>query len=131
MIRMKIATFVARILLGLIFFLFGLNAFVRFLPIPAYHGTAETFLHLLIVTRYIFIVKAIEVVGGALLLARRYIPLALTLLGPVVINIFIFHLLMDRSLLPVAVAILLLWSFLLWRYREYFRQLFVARAKAA
>ena len=128
---MKIVLTIARILLGLIFFLFGLNAFIRFLPIPAYHGTAETFLHLLIVTRYIFVVMALEVIGGALLLVHRYIPLALTLLGPVVINIFIFHLLMDRSLLPVAIIILVLWSFLLWSYREYFRRLFVARANAA
>ena len=128
---MKIVLMIARILLGLIFFLFGLNGFIRFLPIPIYHGAASEFITLLVATRYIFIVKAIEVLGGALLLINRYIPLALTLLGPVVVNIFIFHLLMCRSLLPVAMVVLLLWSFLLWRYREYFRQLFVVRAKAA
>ena len=128
---MKIAIFIARVLLGLIFFLFGLNAFVRFLPIPAYHGTAEAFLHLLIVTRYIFIVKAIEVTGGAMLLARRFVPLALTLLGPVVINIFIFHLLMDRSLLLVAIVVLILWAFLLWAHRKVFLPLLVTHAHAA
>lgn len=125
---MKIVALIVRILLGLVFFLFGLNGFVRFLPIPAYHGAAQEFLQLLISTRYIFAVKAIEVVGGALLLSGLFVPLALTLLGPVVVNIFLFHFLVYRSQLAVPVVIGLLWAFLLWTYRQYFLPLFVQRA---
>jgi uncharacterized membrane protein YphA (DoxX/SURF4 family) len=88
---MKIATLIARILLGLVFFVFGLNPFLHFLPAIMPPGVAGQFLSLLIETHYVYFVGAVQLVGGALLLANRYVPLALTLLGPVIVNILLYH----------------------------------------
>ncbi len=66
-----------------------------------------------------------ELAGGALLLANRYVPLALVLLGPVIVNIFFYHLLMDRSGLIIAIVVIILWGLVALRHRQYFSGLFV------
>ena len=102
---MKIAALIARILLGLIFFVFGLNGFLNFIPMgkmPA--GLAGQFLGVLFQSHYVYVVSALQLVGGALLLVNRYVPLALVLLGPVIVNIFFFHLLMEHTGLPLAIV---------------------------
>ncbi|HKF23942.1 MAG TPA: hypothetical protein VKE93_20380 [Candidatus Angelobacter sp.] len=126
---MKIAALIARILLGLVFFVFGLNGFLNFIPmrqLPA--GTAGQFLAALIASHYVFVVSALQVAGGALLLVNRYVPLALVLLGPVIVNIFFYHLLMERSGLPLAIVVVILWGIVAFRHRQYFSGIFVQRA---
>ena len=75
------------------------------------------------------VVSAIQVIGGALLLINRYVPFALTILGPVIVNILLFHFLM----LPVGwqpgVLTAILWIFLFIHYRQYFSGIFVQRAE--
>ena len=118
---MKIVAMIARILLGLIFLVFGLNGFFNFLPMPPFPaGPGGTFMGVLISTHYFLVVKAIEVTGGALLLVNRRVPLALTLLGPVIVNIFLFHALMERSGLPMAMIIVALWGVLFWANKPAF-----------
>ena len=102
---MNIAALITRILLGLVFFVFGLNGFLNFMPGSLPPGPAGQFLNLLAQSHYGLFVSALQVAGGALLLANRYVPLALVLLGPVIVNIFFYHLLMDRSGLIVAIVI--------------------------
>jgi len=88
---MKIAVLIVRLLLGLVFLVFGLNAFLQFLKgtIPA--GLAGQFLQALFQSHYALATGAVQAVGGALLLINRYVPLALTILGPVIVNILLYH----------------------------------------
>ena len=116
---MKIATIIARGLLGLVFVVFGSNMFLHFLPNPPMAGEAGAFFGALYVTHYLYVIAAVQVAGG-LLLFTRYVPLALTLLGPVIVNILSFHAFMAPSGLPVATVVAALALFLLWAYREHF-----------
>lgn len=125
---MKIAALIARLLLGLVFFIFGLNGFLQFIPAPPLPpGTMGQFVGALVASHFIFVVAAVQVAGGALLLVNRYVPLAMVLLGPVIVNIFFFHLLMDRRGLPLAIVVMILWGILFLRHREHFSGIFVQR----
>jgi putative oxidoreductase len=125
---MKIPALIARILLGLVFLVFGLNGFLHFMNGPLPSGLAGQFLSVLVQSRYDLVVSAVQVAGGTLLLANRYVPLALVLLGPVIVNILFFHLLMDLSGLPYAIVVIILWGVVAFRHRQYFSGLFVQRA---
>jgi hypothetical protein len=126
---MKIAALIARILLGLVFLVFGMNGFLNFIPMgPMPSGLAGQFAGALFQSHYVYIVSALQVVGGALLLVNRYVPLAMVLLGPVIVNIFLFHLLMERTGLPLAIVLVILWLILFVRYRQSFSGIFVQRA---
>lgn len=91
---MKTATLIARILLGLIFVLTGLDGFFGFLPMPAPQGQAAEFMGILVGSGWIYVIKVLELAGGILLLSGRLVPLGLVFLGPLIVNIFIFHLLL-------------------------------------
>ena len=126
---MKIVALIARILLGLVFLVFGLNGFLHFIPMgPMPSGTAGQFIGALFQSHYVYVVSGLQVLGGVLLLVNRYVPLGLVLLGPVIVNIFFFHLLMDRSGLPMAIVVVVLWGIVALRYRQYFSGIFVQRA---
>ena len=125
---MKITALIARILLGLVFVVFGLNGFLNFIKGPLPSGLAGQFLGALMQSHFVFVISAVELAGGALLLANRYVPLALVLLGPVIVNIFFYHLLMDRSGLIIAIVVIILWGLIALRHRQYFSGLFVQRA---
>src|SRR5580692_10769688 len=118
---MKIATIVSRSLLGLIFVVFGANMFLHFIPTPPLpEGPARDFMTALFVSHYVYIVGALQVVGGILLLTGRWTPLGLALVGPVIVNIVSFHALMAPAGLPMAMVVSTLAIFLLWRYRKHF-----------
>ena len=115
---MKFAVLGARIVLGLIFFVFGLNGFLNFLPAPEMSGEAGAFIGALAATGYMFpLIKIVEVVAGALLLGGVLVPFALTILAPITINIVAFHVVLEPSGLPIAIAVLVLNVFLAWAYR--------------
>ena len=118
---MKIATIITRTLLGLIFVVFGSNMFFQFIHMPPPpEGPARDFMMALFVSHYLYVVGALQVAGGVLLLIGRKVPLGLTLLGPVIVNILCFHVLMAPTGLPMAIVVSLLALFLLWRYGEHF-----------
>jgi putative oxidoreductase len=107
---MKIASVIARFLLGLIFLLFGLNGFFHFLPMsPPPSGTAAQFFGALYVSNYLVVIFLLQIVGAILLLLNRYVPLALTLLAPIIVNILLVHLLMAPSGIPLAIVVTMLW----------------------
>ena len=94
---MKIVVLIVRLLLGLVFLVFGLNAFLEFLKGPVPGGLAGQFLQALFQSHYALAIGAVQAVGGALLLMNRYVPLALTILGPVIVNILLYHLLLNHE----------------------------------
>jgi len=113
---------VAQALLGLVFFVFGLNGFFNFLPMPEMEGDAAAYMGGLMAAGYFLpVLKIVEVVAGLLLLIRLYSPLALLLLAPVVVQILLFHVFLDPAGLPMAIVITLLEAYLgLVVYREAF-----------
>jgi putative oxidoreductase len=125
---MKIASLIARILLGLLFLVIGLNGLVPFLPTgPTPSGLAGQFLAALEQSHYALVVSALQLVGGILLLINRYVPLGLTVLGPVIVNIVLFHLFLFRAGLPLAIVVAILWGIVVFRNRRHFSGLFVQR----
>jgi uncharacterized membrane protein YphA (DoxX/SURF4 family) len=123
---MKIAATIARLLLGLIFVVFGVNAFLHFLPMPPMQGLSAQFMGALFASHYLYAIKCFEISGGLLLLIGRYIPLGLTLLGPVIVNILFFHIFLDPSGLPLGIVVAVLALFLLWQNRSAFAGLLKA-----
>jgi uncharacterized membrane protein YphA (DoxX/SURF4 family) len=125
---MRIAALIARILLGLIFFVFGLNGFLHFIPMgPMPTGLAGQYITVMMQSHYLYFVAAVQVVGGALLLIGRYVPLGLTLLGPVIVNILLYHLLMDLKGIPMAIIVTILWAIVAYHNRQYFSGLFAQK----
>jgi putative oxidoreductase len=122
---MKYAILIARILLGLMFAVFGSNAFLHFIPMPPLQGQAGEFIGALLNSGYIYPIAALEVVGGLLLLiGARFVPLGLTLLGPVIVNIVLYHIFLDKEGLPMAGCISIFTLFLIWAYRDKFPAIF-------
>jgi uncharacterized membrane protein YphA (DoxX/SURF4 family) len=120
----------ARIVLGLIFLVFGLNGFLHFLPQPPMSGPPADFIGALAATGYMFpLIKGTEVVAGALLLSGRYVPLALTLLAPVVVNIVGFHAFLAPAGIFLPLLIVALEILLAWAYRAAFRGVLRPRAE--
>jgi putative oxidoreductase len=118
---MKIATIIARVLLGLIFVVFGSNAFLHFLPMPPLpQGVTGEYLHAFFASGYVYVIGGFQVIGGLLLLIGRFVPLGLTILGAIIVNIWCFHLLMAPQGLPPAILVTILELFLVWRYRNAF-----------
>src|ERR1700680_2114471 len=127
---MKIAALIARILLGLLFVVFGLNRFLHFIPTgPLPTGLAGQFATVLMQSHYFVVVAALQLAGGILLLLNRGVPLALTLLGPVIVNILLFHLLMDPKGIGAGIVATVLWAIIAVRVRKYFSGIFVWRAE--
>jgi uncharacterized membrane protein YphA (DoxX/SURF4 family) len=113
---MKITTIIARSLLGIIFVVFGSNMFLNFIHMPPLpDGPAREFMTALFMSHYVYIVGGVQVIGGLILLSGRWVPLGLTLLGPVIVNIVSFHAFMAPEGLPMAFVVAALALFLLWR----------------
>jgi len=126
---MNIAVVVARILLGLAFVAAGVLGFIMINnPPPAPPGLAGAFQDVFFRSRWVLFVDAIELLAGAMLLANRFVPLALTLLGAVIANIIVYHITLAPAGLPLAAIVTVLWSVVAARYRAGFAPLFAARA---
>lgn len=122
---MKYVIHIVRILLGLAFVVFGSNIFLHFIPMPPPPpGDAGAFAGALMRSGYMYVVGGLQLFGGLCLLTGRLAPLGLTLLGPVIVNIVLFHIFFDRSGLPMAIVFALLALFLLWIYRYKFPAIF-------
>ena len=124
---MRIASVVARYLAGLIFLVMGLNGFLHFIPFPPPAGIAGQFMGALYVSHYLWVIFAFQVIAGALLLADRYVPLAVAILAPVIVNILTFHVLMAPSGLPLAIFVAMLWALTFANVRPAFAGLFQSR----
>jgi len=124
---MRTASVIARYLAGLIFLVMGLNGFLHFIPFPPPPGIAGQFMGALYVSHYLWVIFAFQVLAGVLLLVNRYVPLALAVLAPVIVNILTFHALMAPSGLPMAVFVAVLWAVIFIDVRPAFSGLFRSR----
>lgn len=125
---MKVLFTITRYLLGILFTVFGLNGFLNFIhqPPPA-NPVALQFLIAVSTSHYIAVVFALQLIGGILLLAGRFVPLALTILAPVLINILDYHITMDPASIGPGLFATILWVILFVRYRSSFTQIFEQR----
>jgi len=124
---MKILNKVSRFLLGLIFLIFGLNGFLHFIPMPPPSGVAGQFFGALFVSNYLVPIFGLQVISGALLLVNRFVPLALTILAAIIVNILLFHVLMNPAGLGLAVFVAILWGVVFASVRSAFAGIFQAR----
>jgi putative oxidoreductase len=124
---MKIAVLVARILLGLTFLVFGLNGFLNFLHMPMPPGPAGQYMGVLFMSHYLHAVCVVEVIGGVLLLSGQFIPLGLVLLGPVLVNILLFHTFLFPSGFPPALFTTVLWFIVFYGVRKAFAGIFAQK----
>ena len=126
---MKIVLLIARLLLGLIFVVFGLNGFLNFLsmgPMPT--GLAGQFVGALVLSHYFWVVAALQIIGGVLLLVNRFVPLALVLLGPVIVNIICYHVFLNHGGAGFAAVVTILWLTVFYGKRQYFSGIIAQRA---
>ncbi len=127
----KLPILIARLLLGIIFFTYGINGFLNIMPLLQLNSSAGVFIGGLVGSGYFFqFLKLCEIIAGVALISGFFVPLALTLLAPISINIFLFHLFLDKDGLPMSLIIIALMIYLTFTYKEYFRQLFTAKTEA-
>jgi putative oxidoreductase len=125
---MKIVSTAARVLLGLVFTVFGLNGFLHFIPMgPLPAGLAGQYVAALAMSHYMSVVFAFELVSGVLLLLNRYVPLALAALAGIILNILLFHIFMAPAGLPLALVTAILWIGAIWNVRAAFAGLLRSR----
>jgi putative oxidoreductase len=125
---MKITVTIARYLLGIIFVVFGLNGFFHFIPQgPMPDGPAGQWIAAATTSHYMDFVFVIQLAAGILFLINRYVPLALTIIAPVIVNIVAFHATMLPTGLPLAVVVVVLWVLVAWRVWDAFSGILQAR----
>jgi len=124
---MKIAALIARIIMGLIFIIFGLNGFLNFIKGPLPPGLAGQFVGPLIQSHYVWVVAAAQVIGGALVLIGRYVQLGLAILAPVIVNILAFHALLMPAGAQMAILVTICWIIAFIPVRQHFSGLFVQK----
>jgi putative oxidoreductase len=123
-------TMIARIGLGLIFLVLGLNGFFFFIPTPAIAGYAAAFFNTMIESHYSVMVFGVQIIAAIMLLSDRYVPLALVTLAAVLANILDYHITMLPSGLPLPLFTTLLWFIVAWPLRSHFALLFTQRVAA-
>ena len=126
---MKIAVLIARILLGLMFVVFGANAFLHFIPSPPPPGAAGQFVGLLFTTHFYVVIFALQFIGGVLLLVGRYVPLGLIILAPIIINILNFHITMAPAGIGLGLLATVLWLIVFAGVRRAFDGIFAAKVE--
>jgi len=125
---MKILALIARILMGLAFVFFGANGFLNFMvPPPMPDSPAARFSAVMMSTHYTQVVCAIMIISGILFLIGRYIPLALVLIGPVIVNILLFHLLMAPATIAPGLVVTACWFIVFFHVRSAFAGIFQAK----
>ena len=123
--RSRHLALVGRILLGLVFAVFGANGFLEFLPLPEGTRASRDFGAALAETGYMWpLIKGTEVVGGLMLLTGVWVPLGLVVLAPVTVNIVLWNALLDPDGLPLGIGLAVFHLALAWAYRDAFRALF-------
>src|SRR5436190_17892125 len=118
---MKTLATIARYLLALIFIVFGLNGFLHFIPQPPPSSElARQYFTVMFASHYLKFVFGLQLIAGVLFLFPRTVPLALTIAGPLIVNILLFHALIDPGGIVPGLVVTALWFVVFWHYREAF-----------
>lgn len=128
---MKVVYVVARILLGLIFLVLGLNGFLFFIPAAPLPGPAGAFTGAMLESHYTWFVSGVQVIAALLLLTNQFVPLAIVSLAAVLANILVFHITMMAMGLPIALITTVLWFIVAWPLRSHFAPIFARHANPA
>jgi hypothetical protein len=121
---------IARIILGLIFLVLGLNGFFFFIPAPPIGGFAATFFSVMVESHFSVMVFGVQVIAAVMLLTDQYVPLALVTLAALLANILNFHITMQPSGLPLPLFTTLCWFLTAWPLRSHFALLFARKVPA-
>ncbi len=122
----RVIAAIVRVLMGLAFFVFGLNGFLNFIPQPK--EAPPDFAVALFKTGYMMpLVMGTQLLVGILLLINRFVPLALALITPILVGIVTFHIFLAPSGLAPGVALFLMNLYLAWAYRKAFAPMLRAR----
>jgi putative oxidoreductase len=125
---MKLVVLGSRFLLGLIFIVFGLNGFFHFLPQPPMQpGLAKDYFVVMSTSGYLFLPFFLQLSSGILFLINRYIPFALVLIAPVIVNILLFHILMNPEGIVPGLVVTIFWCVLFYNVRSSFAGIFQPR----
>jgi putative oxidoreductase len=125
--KRNLGTKIAQIVLGLMFLVFGLNGFLHFIPTPPPSGPSGDFAIALFKTGYFFpFLKGVEVLCGILLLVNRFASLALLILAPIIINIFLFHAFLVIEGLPMSIILVILLGYLAWTRKDAYKHILTA-----
>ncbi len=124
---MKIAVMIARILLGIPFLIFGLNDFFHFIPNQTIPGDAGTMVTIMLNHGWLLFHGVLYVIAGVLLIVGRYVPVGLVILGPILVNIVLFHLTLVPQGISIGLVCVALELFLIWAYWPAFRGIFTAK----
>ena len=128
---MKIASLIARYLIALVFIVFGLNGFLHFLPMkPPSSQTALQYFTVMSQSHYLWFVFGLQLIAGALFLFRRTVPLALTFAAPLIVNILLFHALMDPAGIGPGLVVTVLWFVIFWQFRAAFDGILFAETRS-
>ena len=126
--KKKILILATRLLLGAIFLAFGMDGFLKIIPVGPSTSPAALFLGAIMGTGYLWqVVKVIEIICGLLLLSNRFVPLALVLIAPIILNITGYLVILNQSGQPMAVLLLILEIFLAYSYRDSFKSVLQAK----
>ena len=127
---MKIVVLIVRILLGVAFLIFGVNGVLNFIPQPPIPpGLVKDFSTVMAASHYMAAVGVVEIIASVLLLVNRYVPLALVLLGPVLVNILLFHLLMAPASIAPGIVVTIFWFVVFYSVRSAFAGIFQAKVQ--
>ena len=123
---MRIVVIISRVLLGLMFFVFGLNGFLNFMKPPQPPtGLVADFMNVMIIkSHYFWLVAGCQVLGGALLLINRYVALGLVILAAILANILTFHFAMDPKGIVPGIVCCILWVVVAWDARRNLQGIF-------
>ena len=128
---MKILVTIARYLLALVFIVFGLNGFLHFIPQPPPPSElAQQYFTVMSTSHYLMFVFGLQLIAGVLFLLRRTVPLALTIAGPIIVNILLFHALMDPGGIVPGLVVTVLWFVVYWQFRAAFYGIFFTEAQS-
>ena len=129
---MKILATIARYLLALVFIVFGLNGFLHFIPQPPTPPSelVQKYFTAMSESHYLVVVFGLQLIVGVLFLFRRTVPLALTFSGPLIVNILLFHALMDPGGIVPGLVVTVLWFVVYWQFRAAFYGIFFAEAQS-
>jgi putative oxidoreductase len=122
---MKIAVLIARVLLGLVFLIFGINTFHPFMPMQLPPGDAGVFAGLLFTHKWFLFIGVLYIIGGLLLIIGRFVPIGLVILGPILVNILLFHVTFAPEGIVPGLVCAALELFLIYAYRAAFQGLFL------